>query len=385
MMPDPLTAAANAHSPDADRAGPDAPLPEWVVHLLALVIRFILQCSHVGRSHRSRLPSWWHQRPDLPPGSIQALAASIRGEFGNAIAWMCRRRGIGPGHPDWPELSRAIVAFGGGVKGARPGLPACGLQWWENPDLVPGMSGETATQPATTALAVLLSRQAVANTPPPAPTVEPAAPGPALPPAIRRQVFARTATGPPTHPPTGPPANWGHQPVTSDERGQPMAGPAVLIRADRIPLPCLTRQPVRMLRRIPALSGASPHYERVMALARPSLILCVVISCAAKRDAGETSQPLTGAALPMEPDRAPAPAASHATHHCLPYRETRRSRDTTDPTTTTLAMLAQSSSTPGALSPHAPPARNDRRTVAAAPRAPDNTSRTTEETSPWAS
>ena len=252
MMCDPLTVAANAHSPDADRAGPDAPLPEWVVRLVTLIIRLILECSFAARSRRSRLPSWWHDRPDLPPGSIQALAASIRGEFGNAIAWMCRRRGIGPGHPDWPELSRAIVTFGGSVKGARPGLPACGLQWWENPDIVPGMIGETAAHSAATAMASLLSRQAVAFAPPPAPNAEPAAAESAPLPAIRR-VLARTATGPSTGPPIGLPATWGYQPVTSDERGQPMAGPAVLIRAGRIPLPRLIQQPARMLRLIPVL------------------------------------------------------------------------------------------------------------------------------------
>jgi hypothetical protein len=259
MMRDPLTAPADASSPDANRAGPDAPppLPEWVVRLVTLVIRFILECSFAVRSRRSRPAPWWHQRPDLPLGSIQALAASIRGEFGNAIVWMCRRRGIGPGHPDWPELSRAIVAFGGSVKGFRPGLPACGLQWWENPDLVPGMIGETAAAPAAEAMAALLSRQAVANTPPPAPNAEPATAKPVLLPillpTIRRPVFARTATGPPT----GPPAPWGYQPVTSDERGQPMAGPAVLIRADRKPSPCLARQHARMLR-------SSSRYERLI-------------------------------------------------------------------------------------------------------------------------
>jgi hypothetical protein len=203
----PRTAPADAHSPDADRATPDAHLPGWVVHLIALVIRFILQRSFAPRSRRARTRSWWNQRLDLPLGSSQAIAAAIRGEFGNAIAWMCHRRGIGPGHPDWPELSRAIVTFGGSLDEARPGLPSGGLKWWENPDLIPGMHGETAARPAAAAMASLLSRQAAAaaNAPPPAPNAEPAAPGPALLPAIRRPVLARTATDPPT----GPPAPWG--------------------------------------------------------------------------------------------------------------------------------------------------------------------------------
>ena len=125
-MRDPLTAPAEAYAPDADRAGPDAPAhpPEWLVRCLALLIFFLLEHLHAVRLRRSRrLPSWWQDRPDLPAGSAQAEAASIRGPFGNAIAWMCRRRGIGPGHTDWPELSRAIVAFGGSVKGFRAGAP----------------------------------------------------------------------------------------------------------------------------------------------------------------------------------------------------------------------------------------------------------------------
>ena len=58
-----------------------------------------------------------------------SASASIRGEFGNAIAWMAHRFGINPGHPDWPEVSRAIVAFGGSVKGFRAGAPRCPQQW----------------------------------------------------------------------------------------------------------------------------------------------------------------------------------------------------------------------------------------------------------------
>jgi hypothetical protein len=261
MMSDPLIAAANTRSPDANRAGPDAPYPEWIVLLVTLIVRLILQCNLAGRSRRARLPSWGQERPDLPPASAQALAASVRGEFGNSIVWMCLRRGIGPGHPDWPYLSRTIQAFGGSTKGFRPGLPACGLQWWENPGIFPGMIGETAAHPAAEAAAALLSRQVVAFVPPPAPNLVPAAAAKPAPLCAIRRVLARTATGPPTGPrsgpragpPTGPPATWGYQPLTSDERGQPMAGPAVLIRADRNPFPCLTPQPARILLPFPTL------------------------------------------------------------------------------------------------------------------------------------
>ncbi|HVC60547.1 MAG TPA: hypothetical protein VND19_09340, partial [Acetobacteraceae bacterium] len=71
MMHDPLTTPADACAPDADRAASDAParLPEWVAHLLALVIRFMLERMLATCSGRSRLPSWWHDRPDLPPAS----------------------------------------------------------------------------------------------------------------------------------------------------------------------------------------------------------------------------------------------------------------------------------------------------------------------------
>jgi hypothetical protein len=207
MMRDPLTTPADADSPDADRAGPDASarLPEWLVHFIARFIHFMLKRMLAAQLRRSKLPYWRDDRADLQPGSAQSEAAAVRGHFGNAIAWMCRRRGIGPGHPDWPELSRAIVAFGGSVKRFRAGMPALGLQWWENPNIVPGMIGETAAAPAATAMALLLSREAAAAAASPAPkTIVRSEAERVLPPVFRRQGNVRTATGPPT----GPPAVW---------------------------------------------------------------------------------------------------------------------------------------------------------------------------------
>ena len=210
MMCDPLTTPADARAPDADRAGTDASarLPQWVAHLIALLVRCMLQRMFAGHGRRSPLPAWLHERPDLPLASTQAEAASLRGPFGRSIAWMCRRYGIGPEHPDWAYLSRTIVAFGGSVKSARPGLPALGPLWWENPNVTPGCVGEIPATPAAEAMALLLSRQAAADAAAPAPrNVAYSVAEPARPPAFRRRAFARTATGPPTGPPAiaGPP------------------------------------------------------------------------------------------------------------------------------------------------------------------------------------
>jgi len=233
MMHDPFTVPADTDSPDADRAQSDASarLPEWLVHFIALFIHFMLGRMLAAQLRRSRLPFWQDDRPELAAGSTQSEAASIRGPFGRSIAWMCRRRGIGPGHPDWPELARAIVAFGGSVKGARPGLPATGLLWWENPYVTPGLADETMAAPAATAMASLLSRAAAAATASPAPKdIVRSDAEPVLPAVLQRRVSARTATGPPT----GPPAIRAHQLyLRVNDRGQSMAGPAALIRAGR--------------------------------------------------------------------------------------------------------------------------------------------------------
>jgi len=165
--------AAQAYAPYADRAGPDASArsPEWLVHWLAVLIFFLrepLKAFRLLRSGRMG-PAWWHDRPDLPAGSAQAYFASVRGAFGNSIRWMCIRHGIGPGHKDWPEVSRAIVAFGGSLEGFRAGAPPNGLEWWEHPGVIPGVvlvPGFSAY--AAVATLPLVQRLAVANAPPPA-------------------------------------------------------------------------------------------------------------------------------------------------------------------------------------------------------------------------
>ena len=209
-----FTAPVEACHPDEHRAGLNASarVPDWLAHLIALIVRYILERTLAARSRRLTLPPWWNYRPDLPAGSVEQLAASIRGAFGNAIAWTCLRRGIGPGHPDWPEISRAIVAFGGSLRSFRPGLPAYGLQWWENPNVIPGMIGDTVPTPAAAAMARLLSRLAVTEAPPPAPADAPAVAALArLPSFVPGHAGYPPAASPRQHgtgPPTGPPAQF---------------------------------------------------------------------------------------------------------------------------------------------------------------------------------
>jgi hypothetical protein len=199
------------------------------------VLIFFIQAPWSAiRMYRSgRLWAWWpDNRPDLPAGSAQSEAASVRGNFGTAIRWMCLRHGIGPGHKDWPELSRAIVAFGGSLKGFRAGRPAFGLQWWENPNIVPGMSTDCNKAIAPTAL--LLEQDALAHALPAVPKVMQAEAAHARLPAAwlsaaRQHVLARAGPGPSTGPPDCPGLLTF---LMSDARGRSMAGPAVLIRGD---------------------------------------------------------------------------------------------------------------------------------------------------------
>jgi hypothetical protein len=209
-MRDPThTSPAEAHAPNPEPSGRDEPscTPEWLAYLLALLIRFMLQHTQARHLRRSYLAAWWRDRPDLPAGSIQAMAASIRGNFGTAIAWMCLRRGYGPDHPDWPYLSRTIVAFGGSLCRFRPGMPACGLQWFENPYVIPGAFGYIVPTPAAAALASLLSQQAAADARPLPLCAARAAARPGSARACRRPrsrptgAWRRRSTGPPTGPP----------------------------------------------------------------------------------------------------------------------------------------------------------------------------------------
>jgi hypothetical protein len=177
-------------------------------------------------------PSWWDDRPDLPLASAEAYFASVRGAFGNSIRWRCLRYGIGPGHKDWPYLSRTIVAFGGSLEGFRAGAPPTGLHWWENPGVIPGLVIDSSEPSAATV--ALLKQLAGANVPPSASHEMHAEAAHARLPAAwlaasRQYVFARA--GP--HPPTGPP----HCPglptaIMSDARGRSTASPAALIRAN---------------------------------------------------------------------------------------------------------------------------------------------------------
>ena len=217
MMRDPLTPPTGASPPDADRAGEDAlaHLPEWLAQLIAMLLHYMLRRMHAVRWQNARLRAWCHERPDLEPGSAQHVNALIRGAFGNTIDWMCLFDGIGPGHCDWPALSRAILAFGGSLRAFDPdrrGRPAMGQPWWGNPYVMPGLAAPQRETPAAGALAALLECDtadgafALAGAASPAPC-DAAAPEPdsAPMPASWRAPIARVATGPPT----GPPQPWG--------------------------------------------------------------------------------------------------------------------------------------------------------------------------------
>ena len=162
------------------------------MRFLVLVAFLVREYWLAIRQYRAgALPSSWYDRSNLPPGSAQQPAASIRAAVGNAIARTYRRPGFGPAHKDRLEPSRAVVAFGGtskrsrpantnfvdqaimafrgSTKGSRPGLPARGPQSWENPNILPGAIGDIAETSAAPAMALLLSRQKIADAPPPTP------------------------------------------------------------------------------------------------------------------------------------------------------------------------------------------------------------------------
>ena len=228
MMRDPLTPPAGACSPDADRTGEDAPahLAEWLAQLIAMLIQYVVRRRLAVRLQNAQLRAWCHERPDLEPGSAQHLAALIRGAFGNSIAWMCLYDGIGPGHRDWPALSRAILAFGGSLRAFDPdrrGRPAMGHPWWGNPYVMPGLPAPQRETPAAGALAELLARDGAdgasapdgtASLAPHAAAPEPE-PGFAPMPASWRSPIARVTTGPPT----GPQAVWAANFIAAERPG----------------------------------------------------------------------------------------------------------------------------------------------------------------------
>ncbi len=214
----------SAHSP-----------PEWLVRLLAQLIFFLLQHVQGMRLRRCRrMYPWWHDRPDLPAGSSQAETASLRGPFGRSIRWMCLRHGIGQGHPDWPELSRAIVAFGGSLKGFRAGAPPCELLMVGEPRRRAGHGpwvrrarhGNTAATAGSCECRVAgAARHASASR-----TRSRAC-------KVARAMVVRFSAAifcarrsKPIHRATGLPgtANF----IMSDTRGRSMASPAIVIRAD---------------------------------------------------------------------------------------------------------------------------------------------------------
>ena len=180
MTSDLNAALAEAYSPDANRAGQDASarLPERLAHLLRLLVLCVVDCMLAVRPGRARLaPARVHDRPDLPPGSAPALAASPLGSVGTAIAWTCRRFGMLRGHPDWPEVSRApvVVLYRGVPRQLRRAARRC-------PDRSVAMAGqprphsENDYRPARTAAWYPGIAAAIASLPPRLPVAESPAP-----------------------------------------------------------------------------------------------------------------------------------------------------------------------------------------------------------------
>jgi len=205
MISNALTSPAYAYAPDADRAGTGASARLLhrlhmldLLRLLYGLVRFLVLVAFLVREYWLAIrqyragtrPLSGYSRSDLPPGSAQQPATSLRNAFSNAIAWTHRRRGIAPAHKDWLDPSRALMAFSSALKGfrhhaeeatvagrvaacstlngSRPGQPTCGPQSWENPSIPPGAIGDTVESPAAPAIAPLLSRHKFAAAPSPA-------------------------------------------------------------------------------------------------------------------------------------------------------------------------------------------------------------------------
>jgi hypothetical protein len=235
-MVTPSPVPVEAYFPDADRGEPDetCQVPTWVIHLLARLIIFMLEHVYgLCLDDEGRLVPVGQDGQNLPMGLVQANAASIRNPFRSSIVWMCHCHGIGQGQENWQELSDVIMAFGDGVDGFAADVPVSWLPWRDNACVVPAKSNGFGTQAAS--LSALL---AVATVLPPASNETHAKhahgklPASCLAaswlPASVRQVFARAGPGPSTGPPRWPGLL---SVMMSDERGQRVACPAVLIRA----------------------------------------------------------------------------------------------------------------------------------------------------------
>ena len=107
MMSNALSVPADACSPDANRdgTGASARLPEWLVHLVALVVRFLLECTLAGRSRRRvtaiPLPDLHRVLPLqflVQPSVVQHREAEARGFDYRAFT-----------RPSVPSLARRIV------------------------------------------------------------------------------------------------------------------------------------------------------------------------------------------------------------------------------------------------------------------------------------
>jgi hypothetical protein len=198
-MGDLNTVPTEAYAPDPDRDDPDSPdlMPEWLAYLIALVIVFLLEQFQALRQRPARrLPSKPVDRPVSPRDSAQPSAASIRSQSDHATARTRRGRDA---TPEYPDLSRTRAALLEKLR--QSDVDPAVLSQLEALGIVPGLTGpNTAATPVLSPLCVAKIRRAPRR-------LAPAGPQRALSPAPRRQMLARSSTGPPT----GPPAVSHHQ------------------------------------------------------------------------------------------------------------------------------------------------------------------------------
>ena len=189
-------APADAYAPDADRDGPDASKapPEWIVHLLALIILFVLRQWVALRSRRApRRPAHKPEQPIQPAEAKPASEPRNRDELEQFVTHMVRHFGRKMRAQGESELLPATATTGDSAEGASPQPSA------EAAGVMPG----TIHADAVPTSATIKPRpwRPAANLYPLVRKLALAAGASAMLSEVRWQVQARVGTGPPIGPP----------------------------------------------------------------------------------------------------------------------------------------------------------------------------------------